>query len=205
MEKSRAIGEQRVRSHELVQLPARQHACCKGGEPSHKSKMEDLTVEVCGENGAYYKVRFVKSIQKTGRKIEAADRPTHGPWRGSNLAREAPVLRESAALKCSRGNAASSDAMSRLTGRDFPPFLAPRIAPTSRRLAGTRARCTELAETPSSRPARIHRDITLERLTPLAALLLPGRVTLHMLCVSFFQAFVTDVFEDEVLVTFENE
>lgn len=115
----RLVNLERICSLELVQLPARQHACCKGGEPSHKSKMEDLTVEVCGENGAYYKVRSVKSIQKTGRKIEAVDRPTHGPWRGSNLTKQTSVLRESAALKCSRGNAASSDAMSRLTGRDF--------------------------------------------------------------------------------------
>ena len=35
-----------------------------GSPVSHKSKMEDLAVEVCGENGAYYKVGFSKSTQK---------------------------------------------------------------------------------------------------------------------------------------------
>lgn len=54
------------RSPELVRAPALRHACSKGVEPSHKSKMEDLTVEVCGENGAYYKVRCVKSTEKSG-------------------------------------------------------------------------------------------------------------------------------------------
>lgn len=103
----------------LVPLPARRHACRKGGEPSHKSKMEDLTVEVCGENGAYYKVRSVESIENVERKSKAVDSTCHEPWRASNITLHSLVLRESAHLKCSRGNAASSDAMSRLTGRDF--------------------------------------------------------------------------------------
>lgn len=96
----------------LVPLPARRHACRKGGEPSHKSKMEDLTVEVCGENGAYYKVRSVESIENVERKRKAVDSTCHEPWRASNITLSSLVLRESAHLKCSRGNAASSDAMS---------------------------------------------------------------------------------------------
>ena len=124
MEKSHAIGAEEIHSPELVRALALRHACRKGAEPSHKSKMEDLTVEVCGENGAYYKVRSVKSIQKSGRKPRAVDRPSHEPRRDRNLAGQKPVLRECTALKCSRGNAASLDAMSRLTGRDF---LLPRV------------------------------------------------------------------------------
>lgn len=82
--------------------------------------MEDLTVEVCGENGAYYKVRSVKSIEKSGRRPRAVDRSSHEVRRGRDLAVRELVLRECTTLKCSRGNAASFDAMSRLTGRDFP-------------------------------------------------------------------------------------
>lgn len=66
VEQSRMIGAQKIRSLEFVQAPALQHAYRKGGEPSHKSKMEDLTVEVCGENGAYYKVRLWKVYKKAG-------------------------------------------------------------------------------------------------------------------------------------------
>lgn len=120
MEKSRAIGAREICSPELVRAPALRHACRKGAEPSHKSKMEDLTVEVCGENGAYYKVRFVKSIQKSGPRPRAVDRSCYESRRNRNLAEREPVLRECTALKCSLGNAASFDAMSRLTGRDFP-------------------------------------------------------------------------------------
>lgn len=55
-------------------------ACLYRGseEPSHKSKMEDLAVEVCGENGAYYKVRSVKSIQKVGLNKIAGDGRIYG-------------------------------------------------------------------------------------------------------------------------------
>jgi len=120
MEKSRAIGAREICSPELVRAPALRHACLKGSEPSHKSKMEDLTVEVCGENGAYYKVRSVKSIQKSERRPRAVDRPSYEPRCGRNLAEWEPVLCECTALKGSRDNAASFDAMSRLTGRDFP-------------------------------------------------------------------------------------
>lgn len=119
MEKSRAIGAREIRSAELVRAPALRHACRKGAEPSHKSKMEDLTVEVCGENGAYYKVRSVKSIAKSGRRFRAVDSLSREPRYSCNLAMREPVLRECTALKCSRCNAASFDAMSRLTGRDF--------------------------------------------------------------------------------------
>lgn len=174
MEKSCAIGEQRICSLELVQLPARQHAYCKGGEPSHKSKMEDLTVEVCGENGAYYKVRSVKSIQKTGRKIEAVDRTTHGPWRGYNLTKETPVLRESAVLKCSRGNAASSDAMSRLTGRDFRQLLMLRFASISPRFTETHSFYVEIVETLLLRVSQMRCNIMPDCLMPLAAHLICG-------------------------------
>jgi len=120
MEQSRVIGAQEIRSPEFVRAPALQHAYRKGGEPSHKSKMEDLTVEVCGENGAYYKVRSVESIQKTGRRTRAIDTPSCEPRCGCNLVKREFVLLECTALKCSRASAASSDAMSRLTGRDFP-------------------------------------------------------------------------------------
>lgn len=138
MEKSRTIGEREIRCPELVRMPALRHACRKGGEPSHKSKMEDLTVEVCGENGAYYKVRYVKSIQKNRRRTRATDSPSHGPLHGRILARWGPVLRECTALKCSRGNAASLDAMSRLTGRDFPlARVAARSRATFRRSSET--------------------------------------------------------------------
>lgn len=134
MEKSRTIGEREIRSPELVRMPALQHAYRKGGDPSHKSKMEDLTVEVCGENGAYYKVRSVKSIQKKGRRIWEEDSQSRGPRHNRIIARLGPVLRECTALKCSRGNAASSDAMSRLTGRDFPAdHVAARTRARSRR------------------------------------------------------------------------
>ena len=176
MEKSCTIGEQRICSLELVQLPARQHACCKGGEPSHKSKMEDLTVEVCGENGAYYKVRSVKSIQKTGRKIEAVDRSTYGPWRGSNLTKETPVLRESAALKCSRGNAASSDAMSRLTGRDFRQLLMLRYVLMLFRFTKTYTLNTGIIKTLLFTVPRKQRDIVSEYLTPLVILVIPQQI-----------------------------
>lgn len=121
--------------------------------------MEDLTVEVCGENGAYYKVRSVKSIQKTGRKIEAVDRPTYGPWRGSNLTKETLVLRESAALKCSRGNAASSDAMSRLTGRDFRQHLMLRFISMSYRFMKTHILHTGIIKTLLFIVPRKHRVI----------------------------------------------
>lgn len=119
MEENRTIGAREICSPELVQAPALQHACRKEGEPSYKSKMEDLAVEVCGENGAYYKVRSVKSIQNSGQRTRARDRLSRGPRRGHNFAKREPVLRECTAVKCSRSNAASSDAMSRLTGRDF--------------------------------------------------------------------------------------
>lgn len=185
MEKSCTIGEQRICSLELVQLPARQHACCKGGEPSHKSKMEDLTVEVCGENGAYYKVRSVKSIQKTGRKIEAVDRPSYGPWCGSNLTKETPVLRESAALKCSRGNAASSDAMSRLTGRDFRQLLMLRFISTFSRFAETHFLNIGIIKISVLWIPRKHRDITSECLTPLVIPEILERMNLYALCFIF--------------------
>lgn len=120
MEQNRMIGAREIHSPEFVRAPALQHAYRKGGEPSHKSKMEDLTVEVCGENGAYYKVRSVGSIQKSERRARAIDRPSCEPRCGRNLMRQEFVLLECTALKCSRANAASSDAMSRLTGRDFP-------------------------------------------------------------------------------------
>lgn len=185
MEKSCTIGEQRICSLELVQLPARQHACCKGGEPSHKSKMEDLTVEVCGENGAYYKVRSVKSIQKTGRKIEAVDRLTYGPWRGSNLTKETPVLRESAALKCSRGNAASSDAMSRLTGRDFRQLLMLRFVSMFSQFIKTHIFNIRIIKTPLSSVSRKYRGIMSECLTLLIIPVILVRMNLYALCFIF--------------------
>lgn len=99
MEWSHTIGAREVRNPELVRAPAFQHACRKGGEPSHKSKMEDLTVEVCGENGAYYKVRSVKSIQKDEGKTRAVDRPSHGLRHDYNFAKRKPVLRECTVLE----------------------------------------------------------------------------------------------------------
>lgn len=110
-----------------------QHACRKGAEPSHKSKMEDLTVEVCGENGAYYKVRSVKSIEKSGRSPRAEDRTSREPRRGRNLAMREPVLRDGTALKCSLEvtRLPSTPCLSHLTGRDFPSARA--VTPSPRR------------------------------------------------------------------------
>lgn len=110
------IGPDRLRSL------ARQHASQRrrAVTPSHKSKMEDLAVEVCGENGAYYKVRSVKSIQKVGQNSVASGGRVSGARDSCKMTESTLVLCGSAALKSWRGNAASFDAMSHLTGRDFP-------------------------------------------------------------------------------------
>lgn len=169
------------------------------------------------------------------------DKPSREPHRDYDLALREPVLCECTLLKCSRGNAASFDAMSRLTGRDFPfARVVPRPPASSRvRARGlVRSRASEASLaisrlhplypypltlvlalparrlSPSTSPvfplrsdeSRFYFYIRLPRAVLLTIPIIFPTITHYISRVLlFFQAFVTDVFDDEVLVTFENE
>lgn len=52
----------RAQIAQFVDIPV----CYSIPEQVEQRKMEDLAVEVCGKNGAYYKVRLVKLIDNKG-------------------------------------------------------------------------------------------------------------------------------------------